>query len=294
MKHFIAFAASLLISLSSLCQEIDTVFYGINGKIVGSMDKALQYKIVKVKENGKTKISTYKKGMEGWVHFRVEKAGKSKDNIQLVWYREDKLFSKNFRRELRQVFPDSYYFREFKGDRLLRTGNARDPNLLYLDGEVTVFYSNGLTASISQYDRNILLSNQNWNPDSTAYINNFFYSADKPPIHPYGDAYINKFMLNRIAEEEFPVHEINDDILIGCVIMETGELKGVRILKGRVPSVNDFFRQTLELLPGTWEPAELDGRKVRYFITMPITLNNDVPTLKYLELTPGGQLFWNQ
>lgn len=294
MKHITLIIAGLLAFTSVQSQEIDTVFYGINGRITGSKDKALKYKTIKRKGGGKTKITTHKKGLDGWIETRVEKAGKGKEGVQLVWYREGTLFSKNFRRELKQISPDSYYFREYKGERILRTGNARDADLLSLDGEVKVYYKNGYTASVSQYDRNILLSNQNWNPDSTAYINNIFYSADKPPFYPYGDAYINKFMLNRIAEEKFPVHEINDDILIGCVIMETGELSGVRILKGKVPSVNEFFRETMEMLPGNWEPAMLNDEKVRYFITMPVSLKNDTPTLKYLELTPGGQLFWNQ
>ena len=96
-----------------------------------------------------------------------------------------------------------------------------------------------------------------------------------------------------MAEKEFPLNEVEDELLIGCVIMENGELDGVRILKGKVPSVNQFFIETMEALPGEWEPAILDGKKVRYFITMPVSLKNDTPLLQNVELTPGGQIFWN-
>lgn len=293
MRFIIVFLA-LFFTTPSFCQDYDTIFYGINGKIEKNIEKSLAFKVVKRKKKGKNVVTSYARTLDGWAPIRVEKSGKSKDNCQVVWYREGTFLGKNFKRELKMINPGQYYFKEYKREIIIRTGSSRDANLFILDGKVSTYYPNGITASISHYDRNILLSNQNWNSDSTPYIDNIFYSADKPPIYPQGGKYINNFLLSRIAEENFPVHEINDDILLSWVIMETGELTGVRVLKGKIKSVNDFFKSSMELLPGTWEAAELDGRKVRYLITMPISLNNDVPLLNYVELTPGGQLFWSQ
>ena len=118
-----------------------------------------------------------------------------------------------------------------------------------------------------------------------------FYSTDQPPAYTYGNEFFRKFVMSRLEKIELP--EMQDVIIIGAVVMETGELTGVKVLEGNVPSVNAFFRQTVEMLPGKWEPAQLNGETVRSFIQIPFNLNKNLSEIRYLHLSKDGQLFWH-
>lgn len=293
MKQLLLILSLMLFPALASSQDQNTYYYGVNGEIVAGIDNALTYKTVNVSSAGRATVRTYRKTRDGWMDTRIEKIGKERDGVSLVRYREGTLFPRTFKREMKQVNPNAYAFRDYKGKRIIKKGNSRTRVPLHYDGMLTQYYQDGTLASESRYENNYLLSNTNWYPDGSPYINNIHYSTDKPPLHPYGDAFIQNFITQQMVEKAFPLNEVHDEILVGCVIMESGQLEGVRILKGKVESVNNFFIETFEALPGTWEPALLDGKPVRYFITMPIALINDVPSLQNLELTPGGQLFWN-
>jgi hypothetical protein len=293
MKQLIILLSLLLIPLLASSQDENTYYYGVNGEIVDQMDNALVYKTVKLSSSGKATVKTFRKTRDGWIDTRIEKIGKGKNGISLVRYKEGTLFPRTFRREMKQISPDSYAFRDFKGKRTLQKGNSLTRAPLHYHGTCIQYYKDGTVASESRYENNYLISNKNWNPDGSPYIDNIHYSAHKPPIHPYGEAFIQNFITQQMVEKAFPLNEVHDELLVGFVIRETGALDGVRILKGKVESVNNFFIEIFQALPGEWEPALLDGKPVRYFITMPIALINDVPSLQNLELTPGGQVFWN-
>ena len=90
-----------------------------------------------------------------------------------------------------------------------------------------------------------------------------------------------------------PVLEVNDVVVIGAVILETGELTGVRLVKGLLPDINRFFMESLESLPGSWTPAFLNGEPVRYFVELTFNLSKNVHLLQDLDFTKSGQMFWN-
>lgn len=293
MRSLLLILIALSGSLLLWSQEQGTYYYGPNGEIIDSTNKALIYNEVKLRKNGGGTVRTFKRTATGWIDTRIEKIGKERKGIQRVRYKEGTFFARFYKREMKQVDPASYSFTDFKGSRTIQKGYSSTQIPIHYDGLVTRYYKDGTLASESEYRNNYLISNRNWNPDASPYIDNIHYSADKAPVHPFGEAFILNFITTQMAEQEFPLNEVEDELLIAFVIMETGELKGVRILKGKVESVNQFFIKTLEALPGEWEPAILEGQKVRYFITMPISLKDDSPTLQNFELTPGGQIFWN-
>ncbi len=282
-----------LISIWSSGQNIQTYYYGVNGRLTETEDEALMYQEVRRKNSNKASVKIYSRGRDGWIMTRSEHYGRSREGIRIVRYNEGTFFPRFYRREIKKTEPGYLFFTDRKGARTLRKGSSLTEIPLTLDGTVTVYYRDEKVASESEYSNNRLLSNSNWNHDGTPYIHNIFYSVSKPPAHPYGDTFIQNFITARMAEEKFPLHEVEDELLLGCVILENGELTGVRVLKGKVESVNQFFTSTLEKLPGKWNPAILEGDTVRYFITMPISLMNNAPLLQSVELTKGGQIFWN-
>ncbi len=293
MKSLLLILFCISITLLAWSQEYSTYYYGANGEIIDSTNKSLIYNEIKLHKNGGATVKTFRKTSAGWMDTRVEKIGKEKKGIQTIRYKEGTFFARIYKREMKQIDPNTYSFTDYKGDRTLKKGYSSTQIPLHYDGLVTRYYKNGTAASESDYQNNYLISNRNWNQDGSSYIDNIHYSADKAPVHPFGESFILSFITTQMTEKEFPLNEVEDELLIGFVIMESGELDGIRILKGKVPSVNQFFIECMEALPGQWEPAILDGKKVRYFITMPVSLKNDTPLLQDVEYTKGGQLFWN-
>lgn len=194
---------------------------------------------------------------------------------------------------MKKLHEDLYYFEEMKSGKITREGFSKSTTPLHLDGKITEYYPNGEVKSESIYSDNRLISNMNFYPDGTEYIHNIFYSVDQPPRYLYGLSAFKNFVMGRIAEVELPIHEINDKVVIGAVVMENGELAGIRVLEGKIPSVNSFFAETMKSLPGKWEPARLNGEVVRCFIEIPFNLSNELSTMQYLEFSKDGQqLFW--
>ena len=95
-----------------------------------------------------------------------------------------------------------------------------------------------------------------------------------------------------LAESEIDLTQIQDEIIIGWTIMETGEMKGVIALQGKSPSLNNFLVETIEKLPGEWKPAMLNGSAVRYFMTIPINFRQNNAKFQDVELS-GGILHYN-
>lgn len=288
-------ALVLVISLlagTCLFGQDTTYYYGVNGRIVHSQEDAVLRKQL-WSGSRRYKIKFYSRRGEEWILYRTEKAGIKKDGHHNIRYWQGTFFPKTYRRYTEQTGPGLYYFRDEKSTVVRRSGNASSLVPLHLEGKLTENYKAGELKSVSFYNNNVLLSNNNWRPDGSEYISNLFYSVDRQPQFGPGQNYLQKYLLGQIVEKEIPVTEIQDEILIGAVILASGELTGVVILKGRVQSLNEFFVETFSRLPGNWKPAVLDGKAVNYFITFPMNFINDIPSLQSVELTPGGQLFWS-
>ena len=173
-------------------------------------------------------------------------------------------FPVKFTRSFEPVGSGVYYFEERRRDKLLRSGYSSSHIPLSLEGEVREYYPDGTLKSESVYHQNMLVSNRNYNPDGTEYIHDIFYSTDQPPLYSKGNMFFRNFIITRINQYEVPVLDVNDVVVIGAVILETGELTGVRLVKGRLRDINGFFVESMELLPGSWSPAFLNGEPVRY------------------------------
>lgn len=284
---------TIITSMTALIWGQDHIYnYGVNGKILEDEKDAIIQKRVWHSGN-RNREKVYVSTPEGWMWIRTENSRMKKSGQLNIRYRHETFFPKTLKRITRQTEPGLYYFRDEKGKKVLRVGTASSLVPLHLESKITENHPNGEIKSESYFNNNELVNNMNWNEDGSEYVHNIFYSADQPPLYAPGQKFLQNYIVAQMAEKRLPVNEIQDEVLIGGVVLENGELTGIRILKGRVKSVNDFFTETFESLPGKWEPAVLDGKAVRYFITFPVNFYNEIPMLQHVELTPGGQMFWH-
>ena len=285
----------LALLLPAYLSARDTVYYyGANNRLLPSSEGARISRSVKQVTGSCFRVTERINTGEVWELKRKDRIRTGKDGKQKIWRSEQTFFPRTFERSMKNIHEDLYYFEDSKSGKVMREGFSKSLIPLHLDGKITEYYPSGNVKSESIYSDNRLVSNMNFFPDGSEYIHNVFYSVDQSPGYLYGTAAFKDFVMARIAEVELPVHEINDKVVIGAVVMETGELAGIKVLKGKVPSVNSFLAETMQLLPGKWEPAQLNGEAVRYFIEIPFNFNNELSRFQFLEFSKDGQqLFWN-
>ncbi|TVR71275.1 MAG: hypothetical protein EA408_09770 [Marinilabiliales bacterium] len=282
----------LFLALTVTLNARDTVYYyGVNGKPVEEPGKAIEKITVTRSSASRYRVQHSLITEKGPQRIRTERIRVTRDGTLKIRYREETVFSKRYMRHIEEVERGLYRFTEERAGQIMRTGYTTSPYHLHLEGEVTEYYPGGAIKSISTYNNNLLVSNRNYYPDGTEYIHDIFYSTDQPATYSFGDEFFRRFVMSRVEQVDLP--EMNQRIIIGAVVMENGELSGIRVLEGSVPSVNTFFRETIEMLPGQWEPARLQGETVRSFIQIPFNLSSSRAELRYLHLTKNGQLLFH-
>jgi glutamate/tyrosine decarboxylase-like PLP-dependent enzyme len=105
-----------------------------------------------------------------------------------------------------------------------------------------------------------------------------------------GDRFFHNYLLQSLENSTIDLSQIDDRVVIGWVVMETGELSGVIALEGKSMQLNQFLVQTIADLPGDWQPAELDGKPVRYFMSIPLNFMHKETNFQDIELTPEGYM----
>ncbi len=285
-------AIIILLTMTGTLNARDTVYYyGVNGKPVDEPGKAIEKITVTRSSASRYRVHHNLITDERPVRIRSERIRINQDGTQNIRYREETVFSKRYVRHTEEVEPGLYRFTEEMSGQIIRTGYTSSPYHLHLEGEVTEYYPGGVIKSVSTYNNNMLVFNRNYYPDGTEYIHDIFYSTDQPATYSFGDEFFRRFVMSRVEEVDLP--EMHQRIIIGAVVMENGELSGIRVLEGSIPSVNTFFRETIEMLPGQWEPARLHGETVRSFIQIPFNLSSSRAELRYLHLTKNGQLLFH-
>jgi len=271
----------------------EPTYYGANGKPVVTESQAFLMKEVKQKSDRKLVITTSRKSEEGWAVVSKEKIRALTDKEWVVRYQAEELFSRKFFREYTETAPGRYFFREYTDKYDIRKGESSSKFPLHLEGTQTAFYPDGTISSISQFRNNQLISNQNWLEDGSPYIDTLFYSADRDPEYEYGPDFFKNYLLQGLANSQWDLSQIQDEVVIGWVVMENGEIAGVRALQGKSNTLNQYLVQLIASLPGTWEPATIDGSPVRYFMSIPLNFISREVTFQDMGIAEG-QLYYTR
>lgn len=258
----------MLLSFPGRAQEF--YYYGVNNRPLEDPDTALTRKEVVRKSDRRLVIRTSRKAGENWVQVTREKIKATGPHEWLVQFRADQLFSRKFYREYSVSEPGTFLFKEYTLQNTIRNGQTSTEFPLHLEGKLTEYYPNGKVKSISEFKDNQLVWNQNWLEDGSHYIDSVFYSADKEPEFQQGNDFFRSYLMQQLSNSGWDLSQIQDQVVIGWVIMETGEMKGVVALEGKSSQLNQYLVNTIAEMPGKWQPAELNGSPVRYFMSIPL------------------------
>jgi hypothetical protein len=281
----------ILPALNSSGQE--NYYYGANKRPLNSEKEAMFVKeLTKISEK-KYVIETRVLVGSAWTHVERQKIRIAKDGILRIRTKDERFFPRRIFRTMSPSGTGLYTFEETANQEKFRTGTSSTYLPLMLDGVVTEYHKNGREKSVSIYQNNQLQSNQNWRPDGSPYIDSIFYSTDKEPVYKPGIAHFHSCLIQELVEAKVNLDEYDDDVIIGWVIMETGQIEGIIPLKGKSNELNQILVEAIAEIPGEWEPAELNGKPVRYFMSIPLTIFHHEAKFQELDYS-WGVLHYNR
>ena len=294
MKSIILIALVILaFSLESMGQE-GVYYYGANSKPVTGLTDAVSYQEVKKKSERKYVIEKHQIIEGSWKKVGKEKVKIESDGNQTIRYNNNSIFSKKFYRSMEKVGPEAFLFKESTLNGEIRNGTSTAFLPLHLEGTVVEYHPNRELKSRSEYRDNQLVSNENWLSNGTRYIDSVFYSVDVAPEYQMGDAFFKNYLIKNLEKSKFDLSQIEDVVILGWVVMESGELAGPISLKGKSRRLNEFLVKTISEMPGYWTPARLDGVAVRYFMSIPVNFIHREAHFQEIELSTGGVMHYNK
>lgn len=267
-------------------------YYGTNSRPVATEEEAIVINTLHQKSESKYLLETRIKRNNAWMEPERQKIRIDQDGKLRIRTTGERFFPKITIREITFSEPGLYSFKETSKGIKTRTGTSGRYIPLLLEGEVTEYHPNGNKKSVSLLQNNQLISNRNWLPNGNSYIDSIFYSADREPVFQPGVAYFKSSILQQIAMLKTNLEEYNDEIIIGWVVMENGVMNGVIPLKGKSKQLNELLADIIAGIPGEWEPAILDGKPVRYFMSIPLTISHSNAKFQDIEFS-SGMLHYN-
>jgi antitoxin component YwqK of YwqJK toxin-antitoxin module len=280
----------LFVPIAGNGQQDTVVFTGVNGKLT-TEEKADTRKEIFYQGPSKLEIVTCRKMDRKWQVTQDELITKEKGNTFTITNKREKKGTTVVRQYERRE-DGSFYFREYNGKQLIREGRTLMMFPIILVGECREYYESGQLKSISQYANNELIGNLNWLENGDKYIDSVFYSVDEEPMLTGGNTRLHQHVLQAFRNSGLDLTSVNGTLIVGFVVTETGELKGVRIMKSLNTKLNGIAMMAINSLYGKWKPATLGGSPVRYFQLFPINFIVKEATFQYMEFN-GSMIYYN-
>lgn len=267
-----------------------TLYFGINGRIAGLQDFRIKKEVDYLPCHKIKMITSEQK--EGRIFLLYTENYKLiNDSVFRIKVKGKNISEQVTRKFIRQT-NGTWKFTDYSDGKVVRAGYTSSKIPLLIEGALTEFYKNGTKKSVSVFKSNELVSNENWLETGEKDIGNIFYSAEKEPIFPQGMGYLHQHILKTFKDSGLEISTFSGTILIGFVVMETGQIDGIRVVKGFGNQLDGLAVRAFESLLGKWKPAEIDNRPVRYFQVFPINFISGKTEFKNIEFS-GGILSWD-
>jgi hypothetical protein len=269
-------------SLTVAGQKDTIVYFGTNGKLVNP-GKAIARKEIHYKSPSKIEEITCKRSNKDWVRVNTELIKILKDSSFQIKSMNAGFTTGTIKRKFYKNEIGTYRFQDISNDKLSRDGNASSKIPLILHGEVKDYYENGNMRSKSQFTNNELISNQNWLEKGEKYIDTIYYSVDEEPMLSGGNFKLHQHVRQAFKDSGLDLFSVSGNLLLGFVVMETGEISGIRIIKSLGIQMDQIALAALKSLGGKWKPARLNGKSVRYYQLFPINFIYEENRFQSLE-----------
>ena len=286
----VLFLSCFFIACTAFAQKESIVYIGTNGKLT-TIDQAIFMQKTLRKSSKITTVQTYQLSDAKWVKLYTEKYKTLNDSTYQINGNRENYKGTTFRTFTKQA-DGSIKFRDVAKDQLVRSGFAKSVVPLLVHGQVTEYYLGGNKKSVSEYNENELISNENWKENGDKYIGNIFYSVDSDPKFNPGIKVMHQHILKGFKDAGVDIANISGSLILGFVVMENGTIDGIKIIKGLGPNINSVAYESFASLQGSWTPAKLNDKTVHYFQIFPINFIYKQQSFEFAELGKGGILHW--
>jgi hypothetical protein len=270
----------------------ETYYFAGNDRPAGESDAIKKIEKEQVSDR-KFWLHTYIRTDTGWDPIKSELIRVRSPEEQIISLYHGNLMLYRTVRKISRINDGNFLFEETKRGTLVRTGHATELIPLHLEGEVTEYYDSGMKRSEAFYRDNQLVWNHNWLENGEKYIETIFYSVDTWPRYLDGDIAMKAQMNNYILSSKYYSKDLSGTVLLGFVIMEDGHLAGIHLVNKPMLDIAEVVRESLETLPGKWQPAILDNRSVRCYMTFPVNfMVRDNKQFENVQMV-GNMIFYN-
>jgi hypothetical protein len=270
-------------------QKDTVIYFGPNGKLDAGTTKVLK-KEIRQRNKRKIIIRTFRLEKEQELLLFSERIISKSPDIHNILIK-GRGFSERITRRFEEQNDGLFQFTDWQDKRVKRTGITKTKIPLLFQGEVIDYYDNGDKKSVSVYNNNELISNENWKENGEKYIDNIFYSVEQEPGFLPGIDSLHIHVLETFRESQIDLTQVEGRITVGFVVMEDGTIDGIRMEKGLGQDLDELALKAMNNLPGEWQPAQLDGNSVRYYQLFPINFRYKKHDFEYLDLK-GNMLYW--
>lgn len=257
--------------LSGYSQSDTSYFFGVNGKVL--TDKINAKKTISVE---KINDSLFK-----MIHFQKLDEDWKMNNDQFVSFIEDGVFKiwsdcnedeNTFYRQVKDTNNHYLVVDYFPDNSVRQFGISKYPFPLHKLGTWISYYNNGQKKSKDTYYNNQLISNKRWDKDGNEDISNVFPEAEIMP--KYGKGSINDFRIRVMRSMRYPVEaqerNIQGKVFMEFVVMENGEMEGLKVIKGAHPILDEEAYSLIKKIPSKWTPGYINDKPVRVIFTFPL------------------------
>lgn len=292
MKNFFLLSVFLVAVVTNSLGSDTIFYYAANYRPVDNAAEALFMKKLEQTSRKRFKLKFFLREDNSWHQAETYIIRKITEDHHLIRIRRTLLFSDRFQRYFSRLSTGLYKFQDINKDKEMRTGSTSSKIPLNLEGEIREYYPNGEIKTIAEYENNQLVKNKNWLKDGTEYYSDIFYSVDEVPEYKLGFGSFRNHILLGLEKSGYDITQVNEKIVLGWVILENGELVGPHKVSGKLVNLPAILVKLVESLPADWSPAKLNGRIVRYYMTIPFNFTQDSKNFDNLELR-DGILFWD-
>jgi len=292
MKRFFLLPLILTFAAQSFAQDA-VYYYGSDFGILPDSANSRYMREISLQRGGaKASIKTYSWSNESWQLLKRQVIRETGTNTQLIRTREGKVFSEKYFRTYQQIPGKPITFEDRMANEILRSGSATSLIPLHLTDTVRTYFKNGVIKSVGVFSENRLLSNKNWLISGEQYLEDIHTFVDNTPEHSLGPAHFRNYIIAGIKESGLDITQVSDRVVIGCVVLETGEIAGIHATAGMYKELNALLIKLILDMPGKWIPASLHGSPVRYYMEIPFNFIDRSEGFDNVELS-SGILMWD-
>jgi hypothetical protein len=277
-----------IVPLTVLSQNNETIWLGPNGQL--DPVKKVMKKEVEYRNKRKAIVSTFQVGsgqdkLLFTEHISIKNSYESHIRVK------GDGFSESLTRTFVLNSDGMLLFTDIQNGRVRRTGSTSSRIPLILQDTIIDYYKDGTKKSVSVYRNNELVSNKNWKVNGENYIDDIFFSVEAEPLFKPGTFFLHNHVMNTFKNSLLDMSQVEGKLIVGFVVMESGDIDGIKIEQGLIPEINELAIKAFSSLNGEWQPARLNGENVRFYQLFPINFIYRKNDFDALELR-GGSLYW--